>query len=29
VCLGYRAPEKIDERLLDPKYAFEDVEEDG
>ena len=33
VCLGYKAPEYIDPKLLDPKFAFEDVdaarEQDG
>ena len=27
VCLGYKAPDHIDPKLLDPKYAFEEVEE--
>ena len=26
VCLGYKAPEYIDPKLLDPKFAFEDVD---
>jgi hypothetical protein len=26
VCLGYKAPEFIDPKLLDPKYAFEDID---
>ena len=26
VALGYKAPDTIDPKLLDPKYAFEDVE---
>ena len=25
-CLGYKAPSKIDPRLLDPKHLFEQVE---
>ena len=28
VCLGYKAPKKIDPRLLDPKYLFKQVEDD-
>lgn len=27
VCLGYKAPKKIDPKLLDPKYVFIDVED--
>ena len=27
MCLGYKAPDTIDPKLLDPKYAFEEVEE--
>ncbi|KAK9814670.1 hypothetical protein WJX72_009544 [[Myrmecia] bisecta] len=27
VCLGYKAPSKIDPRLLDPKHLFQDVKE--
>lgn len=27
VCLGYKAPDTIDPKLLDPKFAFEEVEE--
>lgn len=26
VCLGYKCPDFIDPKLLDPKYAFEDIE---
>jgi len=26
VCQGYKAPDTIDPKLLDPKYAFEEVE---
>lgn len=26
VCQGYRAPEHIDPKFLDPKYVFEDIE---
>lgn len=26
VCLGYKAPDSIDPKFLDPKYAFEDIE---
>lgn len=26
VCLGYKCPEQIDPKLLDPKYAFEDID---
>lgn len=26
VCLGYKAPDYIDPKFLDPKYAFEDIE---
>lgn len=26
VCQGYKAPEHIDPKLLDPKYAFEDID---
>jgi len=28
VCQGYKAPDTIDPKLLDPKYAFEEVEND-
>jgi len=28
VCSGYKAPDIIDPRLLDPKFALETVEED-
>jgi AdoMet-dependent rRNA methyltransferase SPB1 len=28
VCQGYKAPDSIDPKLLDPKFALEDVEED-
>jgi len=28
VCQGYKAPDSIDPRLLDPKYALEEVEDD-
>jgi len=28
VCQGYKAPDYIDPKLLDPKYALEEVEED-
>jgi len=28
VCQGYKAPDVIDPKLLDPKYALETVEED-
>ena len=28
VCSGYKAPDIIDPKLLDPKYALETVEED-
>jgi hypothetical protein len=27
VCLGYKAPAKIDPRLLDPKHLFQEVAE--
>mmetsp|Transcript_24312 Transcript_24312/g.67595 ORF Transcript_24312/g.67595 Transcript_24312/m.67595 type:complete len:859 (-) Transcript_24312:91-2667(-) len=27
VCMGYKAPSKIDPRLLDPKYIFSEVED--
>ena len=26
MCQGYKAPDTIDPKLLDPKYAFEEVE---
>ena len=26
VCLGYKAPDTIDPKFLDPKYAFEDID---
>lgn len=26
VCLGYKAPDYIDPKFLDPKYAFEDID---
>jgi AdoMet-dependent rRNA methyltransferase SPB1 len=26
VCIGYKAPDYIDPKFLDPKYAFEDIE---
>jgi AdoMet-dependent rRNA methyltransferase SPB1 len=26
VCLGYKAPAKIDARLLDPKHLFQEVQ---
>lgn len=26
VCLGYKAPDHIDPKFLDPKYAFEDID---
>ena len=26
VCLGYKAPDHIDSKFLDPKYAFEDID---
>jgi len=26
VCLGYKAPDTLDPKLLDPKYVFEDVD---
>jgi AdoMet-dependent rRNA methyltransferase SPB1 len=29
VCQGYKAPDIIDPRLLDPKFALEDVEDDN
>jgi AdoMet-dependent rRNA methyltransferase SPB1 len=29
VCQGYKAPDIIDPKLLDPKFALEDVEEDN
>ena len=29
VCSGYKAPDTIDPRLLDPKFALEQVEEDN
>lgn len=29
VCQGYKAPDVIDPKLLDPKYALEQVEEDA
>jgi len=29
VCQGYKAPDYIDPKLLDPKYALEEVEEDN
>jgi len=28
VCTGYKAPDSIDPKLLDPKYALEEVDED-
>jgi len=28
VCTGYKAPDIIDPKLLDPKFALEDVEDD-
>ena len=28
VCQGYKAPDTIDPKLLDPKFALEEVEED-
>ena len=28
VCKGYIAPRKIDPKLLDPRYVFEDKEDD-
>eukprot|EP00958_Prasinococcus_capsulatus_P012117 scaffold1206_cov388-Prasinococcus_capsulatus_cf.AAC.17 len=28
VCMGYKAPKKIDPRLLDPKHLFKQVEDD-
>ena len=27
VCQGYKAPDSIDPRLLDPKFALEDVDQ--
>jgi AdoMet-dependent rRNA methyltransferase SPB1 len=27
VCLGYKAPAKIDPRLLDPKHLFKEVDD--
>ena len=27
VCLGYKAPAKVDPRLLDPKHLFQEVAE--
>ena len=27
VCTGYKAPDQIDPKLLDPKYAFEEVDD--
>ena len=29
VCQGYKAPDIIDPKLLDPKFALEEVEEDN
>ena len=29
VCQGYKAPDSIDPKLLDPKYALEEVDEGG
>ena len=29
VCQGFKAPDYIDPKLLDPKYALEEVEEDN
>ena len=29
VCQGYQAPSKIDSKLLDPRFVFKEVEEDG
>lgn len=29
VCSGYKAPDTIDARLLDPKFALEQVEDDN
>lgn len=26
VCMGYKAPDYIDPKFLDPKYAFEDID---
>jgi len=28
ICQGYKAPDVIDPRLLDPKFALEEVDED-
>lgn len=28
VCQGYKDPDSIDPKFLDPKYAFEDIEEE-
>jgi AdoMet-dependent rRNA methyltransferase SPB1 len=28
VCQGFKAPDTIDPKFLDPKYAFEEVEEE-
>jgi AdoMet-dependent rRNA methyltransferase SPB1 len=29
VCSGYRAPDEIDPKFLDPKFAFEEVEDEN
>jgi AdoMet-dependent rRNA methyltransferase SPB1 len=28
VCQGFKAPDTIDPKFLDPKFAFEDVDDD-